>query len=78
MNNSIEPGMEWIENPYDLNIDYDKLSFSKVLSVTSETQKNIDVWDLEIDNQKNYIVKDLGIVHNGGGLVNALASTLKN
>lgn len=57
----------WIEDPIDLNLDFSKLNFEKVEKV--EIEKNITekVYDLSVENQHNYIVEGLGIVHNGGG-----------
>ena len=64
---NIESGMEWIEDPFDLNLMIDKLEFENIQKITVEKLENQKVYDLEIENQHNYIVDGLGIVHNGGG-----------
>lgn len=63
----IESGTSWIEDPVDLNLMIDNLEFEEILDLSSEKIENTDVYDLEIENQHNYIVDGLGIVHNGGG-----------
>jgi intein/homing endonuclease len=67
MKESIESGTEWIEDPVDLNLDIDNLRFESVEDLTIEEMANQKVYDLEVDNQHNYIVDGLGLVHNGGG-----------
>ena len=64
---NIESGMEWIEDPVDLNLMIDRLEFENIERITVEKLENQKVYDLEIENQHNYIVDGLGIVHNGGG-----------
>lgn len=64
---NIESGMEWIEDPFDLNLMIDELEFENIRKITVEKLENQKVYDLEIENQHNYIVDGLGIVHNGGG-----------
>lgn len=63
----IESGMSWIEDPVDLNLIIDNLSFEDIEDIENESVKNEKVYDLEVDTQHNYIVDGLGIVHNGGG-----------
>ena len=67
MKESIESGTQWIEDPSELGLIIDDLNFSEVEDVSLITSENEDVYDLEIENQKNYDVNGLGIVHNGGG-----------
>lgn len=67
MKQNIESGTEWIENPSDLNLIIDNLDFQSIDDLEYEKVENQKVYDLEIDNQHNYIVDGLGIVHNGGG-----------
>jgi len=67
MKEVIESGTEWIEDPSDLNLDIDKLRFECIEDITVEKMVNQKVYDLEVDNQHNYIVDGLGLVHNGGG-----------
>jgi intein/homing endonuclease len=67
MRDVIESGTEWIEDPIDLKLDIDKLRFESVEELTIEEIVNQKVYDLEVENQHNYIVDGLGIVHNGGG-----------
>lgn len=64
---NIESGTEWIEDPVDLNLMIDELEFENIQKITVEKLENQKVYDLEIENQHNYIVDGLGIVHNGGG-----------
>ncbi len=64
---SIEGGSEWIEDPVDLNLVLDKLKFQSIESIEIQTLENQKVYDLEVENQHNYIVDGLGLVHNGGG-----------
>ena len=64
---NIESGMEWIEDPFELNLMIDKLEFENIQKITVEILENQKVYDLEIENQHNYIVDGIGIVHNGGG-----------
>lgn len=67
-NEPIESGTEFIESPEMLNLDLDKINLVSVNSVRKETRKNINVHDLKVENLHNYQVKNLGIVHNGGGI----------
>jgi intein/homing endonuclease len=67
MKENIESGTEWIENPVDLNLDLDNLDFETVQKVEFENNSDVEVFDLEVDTQHNYIVDGVGIVHNGGG-----------
>lgn len=67
MRDVIESGTEWIEDPVDLNLDIDNLRFENIEDLTIEEIKNQKVYDLEVENQHNYIVDGLGLVHNGGG-----------
>lgn len=67
MRESIESGTEWIEDPIDLNLNIDSLDFEDIEELSIEKLKNQKVYDLEVENQHNYIVEGLGIVHNGGG-----------
>jgi intein/homing endonuclease len=63
----IESGTTWIEDPVDLNLLIEKLNFEDILDVSVEKMENGKVYDLEVENQHNYFVEGLGIVHNGGG-----------
>lgn len=63
----IESGTFWIEDPVDLNLMIDNLEFEEIVDVSFEKIDNLKVYDLEIENQHNYVVDNLGIVHNGGG-----------
>ena len=63
----IESGTFWIEDPVDLNLMIDNLEFEEIVDVSTEKIDNLKVYDLEIENQHNYVVDSLGIVHNGGG-----------
>lgn len=67
MRNVIESGTEWIEDPVDLNLKIDQLRFESIEDLTVEILENKKVYDLEVENQHNYVVEGLGIVHNGGG-----------
>ena len=67
MNKPIESGTEWIEEPNDLGLEIDSLEFEDIEDIYSEFLENQNVYDLEVDKQHNYIVENLGIVHNGGG-----------
>jgi intein/homing endonuclease len=67
MNKPIESGSEWIEEPSDLGLKIDSLEFEDIEDIYSEFLENEKVYDLEVDKQHNYIVENLGIVHNGGG-----------
>jgi intein/homing endonuclease len=67
INNMIESGTSWIEDPIDLNLLIDSLNFEEVEDITLEKLENTKVYDLEVETQHNYIVDGLGIVHNGGG-----------
>jgi intein/homing endonuclease len=67
MKESIESGTEWIEDPVDLNLIIDELDFEDIEDISVEKLENQKVYDLEIENQHNYLVDGLGIVHNGGG-----------
>lgn len=67
MRDVIESGTEWIEDSVDLNLDIDKLRFESIEDLTIEEMVNQKVYDLEVENQHNYIVDGLGLVHNGGG-----------
>lgn len=64
---NIESGTFWIEDPTDLGLDLEKLKFERIDSLSTETNDEIKVYDLEVENQHNYVVDGLGIVHNGGG-----------
>ena len=63
----IESGTSWIEEPVDLNLLVDNLDFEEIVDLSIEQIDNLKVYDLEVENQHNYIVDGLGIVHNGGG-----------
>lgn len=63
----IESGTFWIEDPIDLNLLVDNLDFEEIVDLSIEKIENSKVYDLEVENQHNYIVDGLGIVHNGGG-----------
>jgi ribonucleoside-diphosphate reductase alpha chain len=54
----------FIEEPYELGLDIDKLDFKRVtVETTSYSGK---LYDLEIENTKNYLTP-FGFAHNGGG-----------
>jgi intein/homing endonuclease len=57
----------YIEDPVDLNLLIENLNFNTVSDIEIEKQQDIEVYDLEVENQHNYIVEGLGLVHNGGG-----------
>lgn len=63
----IESGTTWIEDPSDLGLKIDSLSFEDVIEVSREKHEEVKVYDLEVDTQHNYLVDGLGLVHNGGG-----------
>ena len=54
----------FIEEPFELGLDIDKLDFKRVeLETTTYSGK---LYDLEIENTKNYLTP-FGFAHNGGG-----------
>ncbi len=63
----IESGMEYIESPEELNLNFDLIDFEEIESVSIEEVENVKVYDLEIKNNHTYQVDGLGLVHNGGG-----------
>lgn len=67
MRKNIESGTEWIEDPVDLGLIIDNLDFEDIEDISQEKLENQKVYDLEVENQHNYFVDGLGIVHNGGG-----------
>ena len=54
----------FIEEPYELGLDIDKLDFKRV-NVKTETYSG-KLFDLEINNTRNYMTP-FGFAHNGGG-----------
>jgi intein/homing endonuclease len=63
----IESGTSWIEDPIDLNLIIDSLNFEDIEDLSILNIEKEKVYDLEVENQHNYIVEGLGMVHNGGG-----------
>lgn len=56
----------YIEDPQDLMLDLNNIQLFKIDNIEKINYKGL-VYDLEVENQHNYIT-DLGIVHNGGGI----------
>jgi hypothetical protein len=54
----------FIEEPFELGLDIDKLDFKRVAVET--TTYSGKLYDLEIENTKNYLTP-FGFAHNGGG-----------
>lgn len=63
----IESGTEFIESTDSILLNIDNINFTDIISVETKTVENIEVYDIEVENLHNYHVKNLGIVHNGGG-----------
>ena len=66
-NKQIESGTEFLESIEELKLDFENIKFESVLDVSKTNIKNTKVYDLEVSENHNYHVGDLGIVHNGGG-----------
>jgi ribonucleoside-diphosphate reductase alpha chain len=50
-----------------VNIDLSKIKFNRVISVTPiQAESDTKIYDLEVDEIKNYVTS-IGIAHNGGG-----------
>jgi hypothetical protein len=64
---NIESGTFWIEDPTDLGLNLDRLDFERIDSLSIEVKDEVKVYDIEVEDQHNYVVDGLGIVHNGGG-----------
>src|SRR5437016_6636538 len=52
-------------NDENISFNLKKIKLNKITSI-SKFENNNKVFDLEIENQPNYITK-IGVVHNGGG-----------
>jgi ribonucleotide reductase alpha subunit len=61
---NIDFDIPFIEEPYELELDIDKLDFKRVAVET--TTYSGKLYDLEIENTKNYLTP-FGFAHNGGG-----------
>jgi len=67
MENPIESGTTYIESPFELELNVDSLNFEDIEDISLENGSNEKVYDLEVENQHNYLVDGLGFAHNGGG-----------
>ena len=54
----------FIEEPYELGLDIDKLDFKRIKVETASYSGKL--YDLEVENTKNYLTP-FGFAHNGGG-----------
>jgi ribonucleoside-diphosphate reductase alpha chain len=57
----------YVEEPQDLGININQRTLLTISSVEIENVTEEDVYDLEVETNHNYILSNLGIVHNGGG-----------
>ena len=67
INENLEEGFPFIEEIPELNLKINDLNFEEIESVQIVEAVDEKVYDLKVSNMYNYQVKDLGIVHNGGG-----------
>lgn len=65
--NPVESGMEYLESIEDLGLKLDNIRFESIIDISKSKKEDIKVYDLEIEDNHNYQVDGLGIVHNGGG-----------